>query len=160
MKRILLDVGKCLGCHTCENACAAQHSKAGSFMGAVLAGEKPHSGVRIILSEAGGIRARRCIHCLEPDCVAVCPVGAMKKDPSGGAVWCDVDACIGCFMCVEECPVGAIVKLEEGFPFKCDLCRGREGGPACVEACPTGALTFAEVDEAAYEAEMKAMCNK
>ncbi|MOA50771.1 Electron transport protein HydN [compost metagenome] len=25
---------------------------------------------------------------------------------------------------------------------KCDLCHGREAGPACVEVCPTAALTL------------------
>lgn len=27
---------------------------------------------------------------------------------------------------------------------KCDLCRGREAGPACVENCPAQALTLAD----------------
>ena len=59
MKRMLLDAGMCLGCRTCENVCAAVHSRAGSFTGAVLAGEKPHSGVKIMQSGSGEIFAKR-----------------------------------------------------------------------------------------------------
>lgn len=157
MKRILLDAGKCLGCRSCENACAAVHSRAGSITGAVLAGEKLHSGVKILRDREGYIYARRCRHCRQSACVNACPAGAMQKDAASGAVWCDLETCAGCFLCVESCPLGAITALEEGYPFKCDLCRERVGGPACVEVCPTGALIFAEVDEAAYEAETEAI---
>ena len=160
MKRMLLDAGMCLGCRTCENVCAAVHSRAGSFTGAVLAGEKPHSGVKIMQSGSGEIFAKRCWQCQAPACVEACPVGAIQKDLPDGAVWGDTETCIGCFLCEEACPIGAITRLEaEGHPFKCDLCRGRDGGPACVEACPTGALTFAEVDEAAYEAARDELVN-
>lgn len=160
MLRIVLDTEKCLRCHACENACAAVHSSAGTFIGAVLAGEKPHSAVRMLLNPKGGVFALRCRHCLQPECVSACPVGAMKRDTPDGPVWCDTEECIGCFLCADACPVGAIGRYEDvQHPFKCDLCRGREGGPACVEACPTGALTFAEIDEEKFEALGQALLN-
>jgi carbon-monoxide dehydrogenase iron sulfur subunit len=158
MKRVMVQPEKCLGCHTCENVCAGYHSAAGSFLGAVLAGEKPHSGVRVLVNSRGEKLPLRCRHCTTPDCVEACPAGAMQKDPDTGAVWCDRNACVGCFLCADACPIGAITPLgKEGYPFKCDLCRGRTGGPACVEACPTGALTFEEVDESVFEKQKQSV---
>lgn len=34
--------------------------------------------------------------------------------------------------------------LVKASAHKCDLCRGREAGPACVENCPAQALTLAD----------------
>jgi len=37
---ILVNPDRCLGCHTCELACAVAHTEADSLIGAVLAGER------------------------------------------------------------------------------------------------------------------------
>ena len=145
MKKVLTEVSKCLGCHSCENACAAVHSEAGSFLGAVLGGERPRSAVRVLVGTGGAKLPLRCQHCAVPACVDVCPTGAMQKDPETGAVFCDTEQCVGCLLCVDACPFTAIV-VDDDKPFKCDLCRGREDGPACASACPTGALRFDEAD--------------
>ena len=34
--------------------------------------------------------------------------------------------------------------LVKASAHKCDLCQGREAGPACVENCPAQALTLAD----------------
>ena len=143
--RILLDSEKCLGCHTCENTCAAIHSKSGTFLGAATSGERALSAVRIAVNEDGKLIAHRCLHCEDPECVTACPTGAMKKDPESGVVWCNMEECTSCFICAEACSFGAITPLyDEGIPFKCDLCRTRAEGPACIIACPTSALRLSE----------------
>lgn len=154
MKRILIDVSKCLGCHSCETACAAVHSAAGSLLGAVLGGERPVSRVRLIVTADGRNLPLRCRQCAEPQCVEVCDTGAMQKDVASGVVWCDMDDCVSCMLCADACPIAAITPAgEPKLPLKCDLCRGMEA-PACVAACPTGALSLAELDsQRAEEAE-------
>ncbi|VDZ77579.1 oxidoreductase Fe-S binding subunit [Salmonella bongori] len=55
---------------------------------------------------------------------------------------------IGCKSCVIACPFGTMqIVLTPVAPnqlkasaHKCDLCQGRENGPACVENCPADAL--------------------
>lgn len=94
---------------------------------------------------------RRCMHCDNPTCAALCPFGAIGKKP-GGAVHISPDSCMGGAKCRTVCPwdipqrqagVGVYLKLLPHFAgggvmFKCDLCFTRMGNgqmPACVEAC-------------------------
>ena len=57
---------------------------------------------------------RHCLHCVDPSCVSVCPVSAMKKDPVTGIVSHDADACIGCRYCVYQLPVrGSAIRPEQ-----------------------------------------------
>ncbi|BEP18386.1 hypothetical protein PYJP_17380 [Pyrofollis japonicus] len=92
----------------------------------------------------------QCMHCEDPPCMNVCPVGAIYKGPDG-IVRIDEAACIGCKQCVRVCPFGAMLfDYDRGVAIKCDMCedRLREGlPPACVEACPTGALRFGDLGE-------------
>lgn len=56
--------------------------------------------------------------------------------------------CIGCKSCVVACPFGTMQIVltpvaagkVKATAHKCDLCAGRENGPACVENCPADAL--------------------
>jgi len=78
--------------------------------------------------------------------VEACIAGAMHKDDVTGEVTCDVDCCVGCWMCVMVCPFGA-VRPGEIYTIKCDMCPDRQDGYACVESCPTGALFTATQEE-------------
>ncbi|MEJ2689349.1 MAG: hydrogenase 2 operon protein HybA [Deltaproteobacteria bacterium] len=102
-----------------------------------------------------------CMHCLEPACVAVCPVGALQKDPRTGAVFYQKDSCIGCRYCQMACPFG-IPQFEWARTNpqirKCQLCRHRfqEGKySACCEYCPTGASIFGPVKALREEAQRR-----
>ncbi|NTV15259.1 MAG: hydrogenase 2 operon protein HybA [Desulfobulbaceae bacterium] len=102
-----------------------------------------------------------CMHCLNPACVSVCPVAALKKVPLSGAVIYDKSRCIGCRYCQMACPFG-IPKFEwaSNNPriVKCQLCHHRyaKGGySACCEYCPTGASIFGPVKELREEAKRR-----
>jgi carbon-monoxide dehydrogenase iron sulfur subunit len=71
--------------------------------------------------------------------------GAMHRDDETGAVLCDEEKCVGCWMCIMVCPFGAIQRNIVGrrAASKCDLCYGNEI-PVCVAHCPNEALTFVE----------------
>ncbi len=97
---------------------------------------------------------RRCMHCVNPPCVKLCPWGAAKQLPNGVAR-IDPEICLGGSKCKSVCPwdipqrqtgVGLYLKLAptfagNGVMYKCDRCWERlaAGGlPACIEACPEG----------------------
>jgi carbon-monoxide dehydrogenase iron sulfur subunit len=142
---------RCLGCKSCEIACAVAHSCAGELMALIRSGEKPKS--RVIV-EAYGQKAVpiHCNHCEEAVCVLVCPTGAVYRKSKADPVLVDGARCIGCRMCVQACPFGVIAMNPEGKGvLKCDLCverlnQGKE--PACVVSCPTKALVFGDEKKA------------
>jgi Fe-S-cluster-containing dehydrogenase component len=102
-----------------------------------------------------------CMHCLDPACVSVCPVGALLKEPGSGAVTYDQDKCIGCRYCQVACPFGVPkFQWESTSPkiVKCQLChhRYKDGGiAACCEFCPTGASIFGSVTALRAEAKRR-----
>ena len=66
----------------------------------------------------------------------------MERDAEG-VVTIVEENCIACGSCMEACPYEGIYLHEElDVYLKCDMCRGRIGGPICVETCPTGALSL------------------
>lgn len=136
---VLIDSTYCTACNTCAYRCIQEfryHSQAskGFFRTFVAANDD-------------GIYHKRCMHCLDPECVKQCPVKALTKTEYGPVLY-SIETCIGCQTCVKVCPFG-IPQFDEATKkiVKCSLCAHRVGEgrqPACVEACPTGALQFGE----------------
>jgi len=145
MKKIYFDSEKCLGCHSCEFACAVEHSKSKDPAKAHLEDQMPIPRRNVKLVE-GMCLTIACRHCDPAPCVEACITGAMRKDAETGEVSCDTDKCIGCWMCVMVCPFDA-VKPGEFYTIKCDMCPDMEVTYACVEACPTKALFAATPKE-------------
>lgn len=101
---------------------------------------------------------RRCLQCLNPPCVSLCPLGAARQRPTG-AVYTEMSLCFGDSQCIAVCPwhiprlqagVGPYLHLAPGYlgygqTFKCDFCEDiiSDGKPPlCVAACPHGAQHF------------------
>ena len=156
--RIVVNIQRCMACHTCEIACAIAHSSSKDLTKMVEQGETPGYRVNV---EAYGDRAVpiNCQHCEEPACVMACPTGAIHRAGEGGPVLYDEERCIGCRLCVQACPFGVITISTDGKRvLKCDLCVERLAKhklPACVSACPTKALEFTDAEVSNREKRKK-----
>ncbi|WP_022856205.1 4Fe-4S dicluster domain-containing protein [Thermodesulfobacterium thermophilum] len=150
-REIFVRYDRCVGCHSCELACAISHTAARDLFGAILGGEKAQK--LLWVDQVGPVKAPAvCRHCEDAPCVAVCPTGAMHRREDGLNL-VNLPQCIGCWMCALACPFGAVSR-GDGKAIKCDReCLDEEGVPACVRACPTGALVFKTVEE--FEADRR-----
>ena len=158
-KAILYDSTLCIGCRLCEAACAEKWGL--PYDDAIAAEEKlSERKLTTIVTRGGRFIRRMCMHCAEPTCASVCPVGALQKTSLGPVVY-DEDRCIGCRYCMLACPFQVpVYEWNQRLPRvkKCDLCvdRQRAGqATACSEACPTGATITGERDELIAEARRR-----
>ncbi|MFT5171430.1 MAG: Fe-S-cluster-containing dehydrogenase component [Candidatus Marinamargulisbacteria bacterium] len=173
-----LNLSKCRGYGNCVTACREENN---------LPEDGSMDYIRVLEMEKGSFTMKdgsigyshevpkeekyylpmQCMHCANPPCVPVCPVGATWKE-NDGIVVVDYDWCVGCRYCEAACPYEArrfnfkTNDLEpekknkdqhylgnrdrkKGVMEKCHFCvhRTREGRQlACAEACPTGARVF------------------
>lgn len=150
------DASACVGCKACQLACKDINDlKVGTLYRRVYemeGGTWRNTGDGYAPQGVFAYHvALSCNHCANPVCVAVCPTGAMQKDPENGVVWTDHDMCIGCRSCENACPYHAPRFLEDkGYMGKCDFCRdelnaGRK--PACTTVCAVRALDYGDIDE-------------
>ena len=153
---LLIDENLCVRCDQCEVACAATHgnvSRLDREAGATFA------GLHVPTS---------CRHCEHPHCMKDCPPDAIHRAANGevyiddtciGCGNCERNCPYGVIqMGTPEQTTPSLWqwmilgrgdapgkaskkgrKDEAKKAVKCDMCHGREQGPACVQACPTGA---------------------
>lgn len=181
----LIDIRKCVGCGACVEACRdANASKFPTpekpFPKMVPSRVKvsdwsekqdvddrltpynwlfiQHATVNVDGEERELTIPRRCMHCVNPPCVKLCPWGAARQY-ANGISRIDTDMCLGGSKCNKVCPWevpqrqtgdGLYLKLlprfaGNGIMNKCDRCFDRiaaEKPPACIEACPEDVQTI------------------
>lgn len=142
-KKIFCDVSKCIGCKTCELACAVEHSVTKDLFLAVLERPRPKKRRDTQFIERNVSHSIGCQHCDEPPCVEACMASCIAKDSKTGKIDIDKSRCVACWMCVMVCPFASIIRerADEDKAVKCDLCPDRDN-PACVDACPTHCLSY------------------
>ena len=143
MKQLYYEVKKCLGCKSCEVACAVAHSTSQDLLRALkeTALSLPR---KKILTSGGKNYPVSCRHCKDPKCVEACMAAALVYDAKKGQVVHDELRCVGCWMCVMACPYGAVrPNIKAKLPLRCDKCKDKDE-PACVKACPTAAIIWQE----------------
>jgi len=158
-KAILYDSTLCVGCKACEGACAERW---GLPYNDTVAAEEKISAHKLTTIETHGDKFSRrlCMHCAEPTCASVCPVGALHKTALGPVVY-DAEKCMGCRYCMQACPYQVpSYEWEARLPKvrKCNMCYERQvkGEPtACSAACPTGATICGERDALIAEAQKR-----
>ena len=156
---ILYDSTLCVGCKACEGACAERW---GFPYDEKIAGEPRLSAHKLTAVETHGERysRRMCMHCAEPTCVSVCPVGALEKTTLGPVTY-DASRCMGCRYCMTACPFQVpAYEWSSRLPRvrKCDQCydlqlKGEQ--TACAKACPTGATISGDRDKLIAEARRR-----
>ncbi len=163
---LLHDTTLCVGCRSCEFACAEVNGcptpepaidDKSVFDEMRRNDDKLYTVVNEYIEGSGTkppvYRKHQCMHCNEPCCASVCFVGAFEKTPEGPVLY-HPELCVGCRYCVMACPYYALA-YEYDDPVtprvvRCTMCydRIKEGKlPGCAEACPNGAITFGRREE-------------
>ncbi len=181
----LIDIRKCIGCEACVEAC--RETNAAKFPEPAKPFPKMYPS-RVKVSDWSEKRdvndrltpynwlfiqratvkvngedteitlPRRCMHCVNPPCVKLCPWGSAVQ-LENGLSRIDPDICLGGSKCKNVCPwdipqrqtgIGLYLKLlpslaGNGVMYKCDRCydriaRGEQ--PACIDACPEDVQTI------------------
>ncbi len=186
----LIDISKCIGCEACVEACAEENAEKfpdpkkpfpkmypkrvpvadWSDKQDVTDRLTPYNWLFIQYAtvEKNGKQLelsmpRRCMHCINPPCVKLCPWGAARQLENGISK-IDSSICLGGSKCKAVCPwkiperqtgVGIYLDLlpslaGNGVMYKCDRCYNRIADgeiPACIEACPEDVQTIGPRDE-------------
>jgi formate dehydrogenase iron-sulfur subunit len=158
-KALLYDSTLCVGCRECEGACS---KKWGLPYNEKIAQQENISAHKLTAVQTFGERFSRrlCMHCVEPTCVSVCPVGALQKTTLGAVIY-DEPRCIGCRYCMLACPFQVpSYEWNERLPRikKCNLCHERQvvgKVTACSEICPTNATITGEREALIAEARKR-----
>jgi len=159
-KAILFDGTMCVGCKLCESGCAEANGLAYDESIAAQQKTSDRKFTYVATRKEDKYMRRLCMHCLNPSCVSVCPVGALQKSKAGPVTY-DADKCMGCRYCMVACPFD-IPKYEwaKAIPAirKCVFCQDRLAAgksTACAEACPAGATFFGDRKDLLLEAHRR-----
>ncbi len=166
---MLYDSTLCIGCKACVAKCKEVNGMPPVALGEETLWDAAHdlspqtlNVIKVYSDGKGDVKDRErdgyafekrsCMHCVDPGCVSVCPVTAMRRNPVTGIVTHHPDACIGCRTCMVGCPYN-VPQFDYDNPFgqihKCQMCnqagveridKGQMTG--CAEVCPTGATLF------------------
>lgn len=151
---ILVDMSSCIGCKACAISCKFENS--------VPVGVSWLNVEDEVINTNKGVERftfpMACLHCGEPSCVKVCPVGAITKE-NDGTVQRDSEKCVGCKYCVSACPFGqSRFDNVRNKAEKCNLCKERQArgeAPACTVNCPVQARIAVEPDKLKEEAQKR-----
>lgn len=145
MDAIYVKADRCMGCKSCEIACAVQHSEGKTLFSALL--EIPAPMKRLFVETAESVKMPiLCRHCEDAPCLNACISGCLYKDENG-YIRRKKERCIGCWTCLMVCPFGVITRdANKHLAVKCDRCHKLDV-PACVIACPTKALIVKDLDQ-------------
>lgn len=166
---VIGDPNKCIGCRSCEVACAAVHRKdnSGATVGTM---DTPITPRLFFIKNKDAAMRIQCRHCEDAPCANSCPAEAITQ--VDGSIVINEKACIGCKTCTIVCPVGAINLLPRFesedmnggidrklriMAYKCDLCKEEGGTPNCVKACPKDALKISTPREDKRDRNIKAV---
>lgn len=200
----LIDISKCVGCGACVDAC--HEANAAKFPKPVKPFPKMIPEARVPVEDWSERRdvddrltpynwlfiqqakvtvngqpttltiPRRCMHCINPPCVKLCPWGAARQ-LDNGISQIDDNLCLGGAKCREVCPwkipqrqTGAGLYLNllpsmagNGLMTKCDRCHqkvAQDKPPACIAACPEQVQTLGPRDEIVAKARQLAADTK
>lgn len=154
---VLIDTTKCIGCKSCQTACKMANGLPTSDRPVAL------SATTLTIVDFCNIARkadtpeikpvkRQCMHCENPACVSVCPVGALVKQDTGCVTY-NENLCIGCRYCMIACPFGIPKYNWASVNPKINKCaqncmaNKKRDKPACVSVCPQQALICGERDE-------------
>jgi len=144
---IIIQADKCVGCKSCELACAVEHSECKELFRTIQETPAPAARLEVPPNKKFVI----CRHCKKALCIDACEPKALYREDLDSPVMVDNELCVGCKSCVTACPFGAIrYDDKDEVIIKCDQCferLARDELPACVTACPTSALEFEPFDE-------------
>ena len=147
---IIAEPQNCIGCRTCEVACALAHPVGQGDEALSVVNFHPRLTVIVGAKVSTPVM---CRHCVDAPCANACPSNAIVyRDDSVQVLQ---ERCVGCKTCMVACPYGAMQivttaakasgafftsRTQKAHALKCDLCADHSAGPACVTSCPTNAL--------------------
>ncbi|CZE45990.1 4Fe-4S binding protein [Campylobacter geochelonis] len=153
-KFVICNPDLCIACNACMKTC---------IKNAYVRGRLSKARLDVLKRESGKM-PNQCRQCDDAPCANVCPTSALRLTNS--CVELHEELCIGCKLCTIVCPYGCIyiegeiqpsakdeaerhmeigcVSGIKSLAVKCDMCSGRDDGPACVDICPKGALLLVE----------------